>query len=54
MRGGGVLGVWTTQRDDELNTRMHRRLQNVSRVAVPASDGLRYIYRGRRGARRSN
>lgn len=54
LRPGGVLGLLSQQRDDELGKRMHRRLQQASRVGVPTNDGMRYIYRGRRGPRRSN
>lgn len=54
LRPGGVLGLWTTQRDDDLIKRLSRRLQSVSRVTVPGNDGMCYVYRGRRIPRRAN
>ena len=52
LRPGGVLALWTAQREPELVRRMHARLQNVAEVAVPVDlDGkasLDYVYRGRR------
>ncbi len=54
LRPGGVLGLWTTRRDDELGRRLHGRFQAVSRVTVPATSGLRYVYRGRRVPRSSS
>ncbi len=54
LRPGGVLALWSTQRETELFRRLHARLQNVAEVAVPVEiDGagnLDYIYRGRRPA----
>jgi spermidine synthase len=56
LRPGGVLGVWTAQKDGELLTRMTARLQGVTQVAVPVdvrgAPGLDYVYRARRRPRR--
>jgi spermidine synthase len=54
LRPGGVLAIWTTERDDALQKRLHAKLQQVSRVTVPVDDGLRYVYRGRRAPRRAS
>jgi spermidine synthase len=52
MRGGGVLIVWTTRRDDELEARLKARFGGVARVAIPVDVGettrLDYVYRARR------
>jgi spermidine synthase len=52
LRPGGVLALWSAQREPELVRRMHARLQNVAEVAVPidldGQAGLDYVYRGRR------
>jgi spermidine synthase len=45
---GGSLLIWSARRDDELFSRMHRRLEHVARVALPVDGGLDYAYRGRR------
>jgi spermidine synthase len=56
LRPGGVLGVWTTQKDMDLIKRLSARLQDVSQVAIPVDvaggSGLDYVYRGRRRPRR--
>jgi spermidine synthase len=54
LRGGGVIGLWTTNKDDDLYKRMHRKLQNVARIGAAGDQGLVYIYRGRRGPRRAS
>jgi len=54
LRGGGVVGLWTTNKDDDLYKRMHRKLQNVARIGAAGEQGLVYIYRGRRGPRRAS
>lgn len=52
LRPGGVLALWSAQREPELLRRMHARLKNVAEVVVPVDlDGqpsLDYVYRGRR------
>jgi spermidine synthase len=51
LRPGGVLALWSSQRETELVRRLHARLQNVAEVAVPvelAGRSLDYVYRGRR------
>jgi spermidine synthase len=57
LRPGGVLGLWTSQRDDRLLERLTSRLTSVTKVAVPVElDGaarLDFVYRGRRGPRRT-
>jgi spermidine synthase len=55
LRSGGVLTLWSAQREPELAQRMHARLQNVAEMVVPVetADGasnLDYVYRGRRSA----
>jgi len=54
LRPGGVLALWSAQRDVELMLRMHGRLQNVAEMAVPVElegqSNLDYIYSGRRQA----
>jgi spermidine synthase len=53
LRPGGVLALWTTQRDDALDRRLRARLTQVNRVGVPTDAGLDYVYRGRRPPRRN-
>jgi len=52
MRAGGVLVMWTTHRDDELEARLKARFGGVARVAIPVDVGetsrLDYVYRARR------
>lgn len=52
LRHGGVLGIWSAQRELDLLRAMHARLVNVAELAVPVEVGgrasLDYIYRGRR------
>jgi spermidine synthase len=52
LRPGGVLALWSPQRETELMRRMHARLQNVAEMLVPVEiEGraqLDYVYRGRR------
>jgi len=54
LRPGGVLALWSSQRETELFRRLHARLQNVAEVAVPVevegATNLDYVYRGRRPA----
>jgi spermidine synthase len=54
LRPGGVLALWSTQRETELMRRLAARLQNVAEVATPVEvDGnmnLDYVYRARRPA----
>jgi spermidine synthase len=54
LRPGGVLALWSTQRETELMRRLAARLQNVAEVATPVELGdtmnLDYVYRGRRPA----
>jgi spermidine synthase len=54
LRPGGVLAMWSAQRELDLFKRMHARLQNVAEMAVPVEiegqSTLDYIYRGRRQA----
>ena len=54
LRGGGVVSLWTTHKDDDLYKRMHRKFQNVARIGAAGDQGLVYIYRGRRGPRRAS
>lgn len=53
LRPGGVLVLWSEDRNPELLARM-QRFQNLAEVAypvdVPGSPGLDYLYRGRRRA----
>jgi spermidine synthase len=53
LRGGGVLAVWTTEKDDALLKGMHRTYQAVARIGAGGDQGLVYVHRGRRGPRRS-
>lgn len=52
LRPGGVLVLWSGQRELELLERLKGRYQNIAEVVVPvdvpASTGLDYIYRARR------
>lgn len=52
LRPGGVLGVWSAERDVPLLQRLHARLVAVAELAVPVEVGgrasLDYVYRGRR------
>ncbi len=52
LRPGGVLALWTPQRDTALVKRLSSVLQNVAELAVPVDVAgqfsLDYVYRGRR------
>ena len=52
LRPGGVIAVWSAQREVEFVRRMHARFVNVAEMVVPVEiggkAGLDYIYRGRR------
>jgi spermidine synthase len=52
IRPGGVLAVWSAQRELEFIKRMSARFVNVAEMAVPVEVGgkpsLDYVYRGRR------
>jgi spermidine synthase len=54
LRPGGVLAMVASRRDDELDARLRKRLQSVTRIGVPSEiDGefrLSYLYRGRRSS----
>jgi spermidine synthase len=54
LRPGGVLTLWSGQREPELLSRLHSRFQNIAEIAVPVdapgASGLDYIYRARRRA----
>jgi spermidine synthase len=54
LRPGGVLALWSAQREPELAKLMHSRLQNVAELVVPVeiegNSNLDYVYRGRRQA----
>jgi spermidine synthase len=54
LRPGGVLALWSAQREPDLHKRMHARLTNVAEMVVPVEingqSNLDYIYRGRRAA----
>jgi spermidine synthase len=54
LRPGGVLALWSGQRELELLKRLHGRLQNVAEMVIPVEiagqSNLDYIYRGRRQA----
>jgi spermidine synthase len=54
LRGGGVVSLWTTTKDDDLYKRLHRRFQGVARIGAAGDQGLVYMYRGRRGPRRAS
>jgi spermidine synthase len=52
LKPGGVLALWSSQRDTELMRRMAARFQNVAEVVVPVEIGdamvMDYVYRARR------
>jgi len=52
LRHGGVLAVWSSDRDIEFLRRMHARFTNVAELLVPVDirgrSSIDYIYRGRR------
>lgn len=52
LRPGGVLALWSAQREPELLARLTGRFQNLAEIAVPVDvpghAGLDYIYRGRK------
>lgn len=48
LRPGGVLALWSSQREQDLMTRVRGRFQNVAEMLVPVDQGLDYIYRLRR------
>jgi spermidine synthase len=52
IRPGGVLAVWSAQRELEFLKRMSARFVNVAEMAIPVEVGgkasLDYVYRGRR------
>jgi spermidine synthase len=54
LRPGGVLALWSPERETELVRTLHARFQNVAEIVVPVEiDGqssLDYVYRGRRHA----
>ncbi len=54
LRAGGVLAMWSTQREPELLARLQSRFQNLAEVAipvdVPGKTGLDYLYRARKRA----
>lgn len=54
LRPGGVVGLWSSQRDTELLARLQSRFQNLAEIAVPVdvpgSSGLDYLYRARKRA----
>lgn len=54
LRPGGVIALWSAQREQELLSRLHSRFQNLAEIAVPVDvpdhAGLDYIYRGRKRA----
>lgn len=54
IRPGGVIALWSAQRETELLSRLHGRFQNIAEIAfpvdVPSSAGLDYLYRARRRA----
>lgn len=54
IRPGGVIALWSAQRETELMARLHGRFQNIAEIAfpvdVPSSAGLDYLYRARRRA----
>jgi predicted membrane-bound spermidine synthase len=54
LRGGGVLALWTTEKDDALLKRVHRGYQAVTRIGAGGDQGLVYVIRGRRGPRRAS
>jgi spermidine synthase len=52
LRPGGVLAMWSPQRETSLLQRMHARFQSVAEMLVPVEvegqSSLDYVYRGRR------
>jgi spermidine synthase len=52
LRPGGVIALWSAQRETELLKRIQARFQNLAEIAVPVdvpeSAGLDYIYRARK------
>lgn len=52
LRPGGVLALWSAQRETDLMERLKARYQNIAEIVVPVdvpgSIGLDYIYRARR------
>jgi|SRR5579871_2688810 len=57
LRPGGVIAIWSAQRELEFLKRLHARFVNVAEMAVPVEVGgksnLDYVYRGRRPPDRS-
>jgi spermidine synthase len=53
LRPGGVIGLWTTVKDNTLVSRLGARFQHVTKVGVPVeiegNPEVHYVYRGRRG-----
>jgi spermidine synthase len=58
LRAGGVLSMWSAQREPELLARIQSRFQNIAEIAfpvdVPGSAGLDYLYRARKRAPAGN
>jgi spermidine synthase len=54
LRGGGVLVIPTTAKDDALYKRLHRRFQALNRLGAAGDDGLIYVHRARRGPKRAS
>lgn len=54
LRPGGVLAMWSAQREPELLARITGRFQNIAEIAIPVDvpghAGLDYVYRGRKRA----
>lgn len=54
LRAGGVLSMWSGQREPETLARIQSRFQNIAEIAfpvdVPGSAGLDYLYRARKRA----
>ena len=52
LRPGGVLAMWSAEREPALLQRLHARMKNVAEIVVPVDvdggSGLDYVYRGRR------
>lgn len=57
LRPGGVLAVWSAERDVAFYQRLHARFVNAAEMAVPVEvrgrSSLDYVYRARRGADRA-
>lgn len=56
LRPGGVLGLWSAQREPELLARLRSRFQNLAELVVPVDvpgRGLDYIYRCRRSGNKA-